>query len=259
MSNHGVRSPLTQYPDNPNNIWSKYSRSTGQLTDVGMRQMLKSGRKLRAKYPHLSKTYDLTRTWAFSSDSDRNIQSAQLIMTGMYQPSEGYANWTDDSTLSGFMPIPIRTAPSECDTIFRRHATCARFIQLQAEAKLNNSAKENSSTAFLYKMRCMSSIELTYYDLWKLGDKAIVDAAHNLTVEMYITQNLPRLMEIRDDNYYVTYLYSMEQAKLISGSLLNQLVTYFDQKINATTDNEFYLYTGVRPLLFIIIENLIKK
>ena len=65
--NHGVRSPLTSYPDNPNNIWSKYSSSTGQLTDVGMRQMYEFGQFLRQKYPSLNTVYDRTRAWAYAS------------------------------------------------------------------------------------------------------------------------------------------------------------------------------------------------
>lgn len=65
--NHGARSPLHTYPNNPNNIWGKYSSSLGQLTDIGMRQMYDFGVFLRNQYKTLNPVYDRTRAWAFSS------------------------------------------------------------------------------------------------------------------------------------------------------------------------------------------------
>ena len=57
-------------------------------------------------------------------------------------------------------------------------------------------------------------------------------AAHNLTVDQYILNDFAKLNEIRNDNFYVTYLYSIEQAKLLSG-------IYFQQDINLIVN--FYL------------------
>ncbi|RNA32693.1 lysosomal acid phosphatase isoform X1 [Brachionus plicatilis] len=208
-----------------------------------MKQMYDFGIFLRNQYPTLNPVYDRTRAWAFSSDFDRTLQSAQMVMTGLFGPTVDTI-WIQNSNLSGFYPVPIRTAPTSCDTIFRRHATCPRLIQLQSEARASNVAVERENDAFLWEMRCSSKITLTYYDLWRLGDKALIDEAHGLVVEEYIRNNSQKLFEIRENNYFVTYLYSIDQAKIISGGLLNQLVTYFDRKIQGSTKNELYLYSG---------------
>ncbi|CAF0793743.1 unnamed protein product [Brachionus calyciflorus] len=239
--NHGIRSPLHNYPNNPNDIWSRYSSSLGQLTDLGMKQMYDYGVFLRQKYPSLNSTYDRTRAWALATDHDRNLQSAQMVMTGLFQPNQNTI-WIKNSNLTGFYPVPIHTAPVECDQIFHRHSPCPRFNEIQEEARMANVAKENASEGILWKMKCQSNIDLGYYDLWRLGDKALIDAAHGLSVDKYISEEMNRLMDVRNNNFYVSYISTLEQAQLISGALLNQIVSYFYRKISRTTQNELYLY-----------------
>lgn len=81
-----------------------------------MKEMYDFGVYIRNKYKTLNKTYDRTQAWAISTDHDRNIQSTNLVLTGIFNPTKDTV-WIKDANITGYYPIPIHTSPVELDRV----------------------------------------------------------------------------------------------------------------------------------------------
>ena len=81
---HGVISPKYAPPKNA----TEWPMGFSQLTAVGMRQMFDQGSRLRKRYVDelgfLTARYHRDETYVRASSTDRALQSAQMILLGLY-------------------------------------------------------------------------------------------------------------------------------------------------------------------------------
>lgn len=76
--------------------------------------MFELGRSLRYRYDgFLSSKYIPAGIAVISSDVDRCIMSAQLLLAGLYPP-EGIQKWNPDLP---WQPVPVHSLPPECDKV----------------------------------------------------------------------------------------------------------------------------------------------
>ena len=84
---------------------------------------------------------------------------------------------------------------------------------------------------------------LNQYMMWQIADKAMVEEAHNLTLDEYIKDNYDKIMEMNDYTFYIDFV-TTEMGRLISGGLLNDMVKNIKKKV-AGSKNELYVYAVV--------------
>lgn len=89
----------------------------GQLLPAGMKQMQDYGVYLTKRYENfLNLTYSPTRAFVRSTGYDRNLQSAEALLSGIFQPSS-FQKWTSIEGKTGFMPIPIHSNDKLVDPV----------------------------------------------------------------------------------------------------------------------------------------------
>ncbi|CAF0770893.1 unnamed protein product [Brachionus calyciflorus] len=243
MFRHGIRSVLLKYPnDTKGSIWDKYG-GLGQLTPVGMRQLYNFGTFFRNKYQSfLNPTYDRTRVFARSTDYDRTLQSCYSFLSSVYKPNSDQ-RWAPVTDLN-WLPIPVHTANLSDDRILHANAECPRYDELRNTSRSTPEylALQSSNQNFLDNMTRLSGLtNLNQYMIWQIADKAMVEEAHNLTLDQYIIDNYDRIMEMNDYTFYIDFV-TDEMGRLISGGLLNDIVNNIKKKVSGSK-NELYIYT----------------
>ena len=111
-SNSG--SPLFYYANDPykDAHYQNYPEGAVQLTNAGKARMFNTGLFLRNNYSYLlSDNYH--EVYARSSDKDRCIESAQLVVNGAYRPKDKWI-WNKDAL---FQTVPVHTVPSDIDSV----------------------------------------------------------------------------------------------------------------------------------------------
>uniref|UniRef100_A0A8C6Y2T1 acid phosphatase n=1 Tax=Naja naja TaxID=35670 RepID=A0A8C6Y2T1_NAJNA len=104
---HGDRSPLSSFPKNSvkEDAWP---RGYGQLTKTGIQQAYNLGQWLKDRYKNfLSPSYKPKEIYVQSTDYDRTIMSAEVVLAGLFPPS-AEEEWNPDIH---WQPIPVHTVP----------------------------------------------------------------------------------------------------------------------------------------------------
>ena len=109
--NHGSSLPV-QYMNATNASYT--FTGPGMLTPFGMRQMHIRGREIRRRYitqndiQYLSPVSNPKEYFAYAIDTDRNYQSAQSFMTGLYPAGDlGPALLLENQTVIAKPPLTV--------------------------------------------------------------------------------------------------------------------------------------------------------
>nr|CAD7266968.1 unnamed protein product [Timema shepardi] len=137
---HGDRNILSVYPFDPYHdnmtIWPE---GIGQLTNRGKLQMWELGRYLRQRYGSLvPDLYSPEDTFMTSSDVDRCLMSAQLVLAGLY-PARGTQVWNPSLD---WQPIPVHSTNPGQDNLIRMDAPCPAYSK-EYELAINSSVIQN--------------------------------------------------------------------------------------------------------------------
>nr|CAD7411089.1 unnamed protein product [Timema cristinae] len=123
------------YHDNMT-IWPE---GIGQLTNRGKLQMWELGRYLRQRYGWLvPEVYSPEDTLMTSSDVDRCLMSAQLVLAGLY-PARGSQVWNPSLD---WQPIPVHSTNPGQDKLIRMDAPCPAYSK-EYELAINSSVIQN--------------------------------------------------------------------------------------------------------------------
>lgn len=106
------------------------------------------GQWLRKRYDFfLSDKYRPQDVYIFATNLDRTISSASAVSAGLYPPTDNQI-WNQNLL---WLPIPIKTAPHECNTIIVHDRKCPRYEKLLKETKMSDYFLEinrNQSSIF---------------------------------------------------------------------------------------------------------------
>ncbi len=83
--------------------------------------------------------------------------------------------------------------------------------------------------------------KLDYYELWQIADHILVNEAHNLPLQNWQVENYDKIMRANDYTFEIDFK-TQEMAKLVSGQLLNTIVSNINAQISSETSNELFIY-----------------
>lgn len=109
---HGDRTPLNFLPGDPysDNIFWPDGKS--ELLASGKDRLYQLGESLRAYYGNFL-TNNPREVHARSSDADRCIESAEMLLHGLYSAK---GRWIYNSK-TDYLPVPIHTTPTRYDRV----------------------------------------------------------------------------------------------------------------------------------------------
>ncbi|VDK84071.1 unnamed protein product [Litomosoides sigmodontis] len=253
---HGDRGPLVIYPNNPYKE-SAWPNGIGELTEIGMRQIFKVGKRFYQRYinstpPFLSKNYCNKEIYIRSTDVNRTIASAMIILAGMfpngiagkdYPRRSGEINWPN-----GWIPIPVHTVELRYDHIGNPFHHCTLAEQLESEGYKSNDFRETTmkhQDLLAYLSNVTGYEELQLDELFMdILDSLIVARFHNLTLPEWFTEVIDKQMQHLQTeilkNRFGNSKHFGSNTKLIrlrGGAILNGVVDKLRQKWTCLRDN----------------------
>ncbi|XP_054155556.1 prostatic acid phosphatase-like [Oppia nitens] len=119
---HGDRTPVATYPTDPYTDESKYwPDGYGQLIQSGKQRMYSLGKYMRKRYKSFL-GQSIREVWIRSSQRDRCLNSALLVMAGLYPPT-GRWKWGRDLG-NVWQPVPVNTVEFAKDSMLNPDSDC---------------------------------------------------------------------------------------------------------------------------------------
>ncbi len=246
---HGDRTPLLIIPQAPD----ASSEELGQLTARGMRQELQRGDSLRKKYIEqyhlLPEHFQNNTMYAYSTDTDRTLMSAQALLLGFYTLGTGPRLSTGQPALPlQFQPIPIHTQPKSSDPSiidadkekYNQEINQLMMTQPSWIQKTNELKKEKFD--LWSKATGVSINDLDDLDL--LADTFYIYELHHTSFPETLTHT--QIQEIIKTGFWVfiTKYQTKEIASLIASPLLLKIAHYLNDAYKQKTPLKWVLFSA---------------
>ncbi|KAG1653230.1 Testicular acid phosphatase [Nymphon striatum] len=232
---HGQRSPVQFYPNDPHkNFWTD---GPGQLTNVGKMEAYRLGQFLRKRYVindnFLNKTFKHSYIHVRSSDEDRTLESAELVLAGLYPPYE--ENIWNKNLL--WEPIAVHTVPKVNDYLLQYSGTdCPRFSsEFQKAAKVDplKSFAEKYQSLYTY-LSSKSGMEIDATNSWIIYDNMFNELLHKLEPPYWALKKMKELTEENAEKYGL-YVPNNILQRIKGGPLVKEIISNFDKHVNQSS------------------------
>lgn len=260
---HGVISPKYAPPKNA----TEWPMGFSQLTAVGMRGMYNQGAQLRKRYIDnlglLSPSYHVNEIFVRASNTDRALQSAQMLMLGLYPPGSGPDPSIYDpelvaapaATLS-FTPVPVHSVALENDAVMRPwtgRADCKRyrsFVKRLGNTELyENQGKQHKD--FLRRVSAVMGVNedekigMALFLINEVYEPLSANLLHNLPLPDGISvEDMHKMSALADWNYHHQFQ-GPSAGLLTGGSFVAEIIQNFSQVADADANaKKLYLYAG---------------
>lgn len=258
---HGVISPKYAPPKNA----TEWPMGFSQLTAVGMRGMFDRGAALRKRYVDelglLSPKYHVSELFVRASNTDRALQSAQMMLLGLYPLGQGPDPSTYLKDLQAapepalaFTPVPIHSVALENDAVMRPwtgRANCTRYRdyvkRLGGTELYENQGKQHED--FLRRVSAVMGVNegekigKVLYLINEVYEPLSANIHHGLPLPEEISIEDMNLMgALADWNYHHQFL-GPSVGRLTGGSFVGEVLKNFSQ-VSKGEGRKMYLYAG---------------
>ncbi|RWS30137.1 lysosomal acid phosphatase-like protein 3 [Leptotrombidium deliense] len=127
---NGDRTPMHTYPNDSFNVHKFWFEGAGQLTERGKERMYRLGQFIQRRYKNFI-TDKPIEVFARSSAVDRCLQSAQLVLSGMYPPE---SKWIWNENLN-WQPISVKSSELETDSVSKNLNVNYTLISIDLDAE----------------------------------------------------------------------------------------------------------------------------
>ncbi|GAB1861179.1 Venom acid phosphatase Acph-1 [Camponotus japonicus] len=229
---HGDKVPhreFQNYPNDPYREHSYYPMGNGDLTNQGKMREYEIGTMLRGRYDqYFGPDYWPAKIYARSSDVPRTQLSLQLVLAGLFPPSERqtwnpHLPWIPTWTFS----VPYKTDnllfPHYCHRYTEEYQ---RFLQLDNTKEIINKYKNVMDYLTDHSGKLINSTEAVthMYNLLK------EEAAQNLTLPRWTQNVFPNPMEEMIELDFKLRSYTKTLKRLNGGILLRKMVDDIQEK-----------------------------
>ncbi len=260
---HSIVSPKYTAPK----IKAEWPMGLRQLTALGIREMYDTGQELRRKYVHelgfISGGYLPSEIYVRGSNTDRSLQSAQLLMLGLFPLGTGpdpaiYDESLEPAPAAGlaFNPVPVHSVALEDDVVLRPYtgkANCKRykkFVKALPKSKLYREQGEKyrdllrlaSSATGMYEGEDPNKI---LYSINEIYEVLAASVQHNFPIPPEISdKDLKMIGELSDWNYHNQFL-GKGIGQLMGSGFLGELTDNFSALAEGNPrGRKFSLYAG---------------
>ncbi|XP_063222138.1 lysosomal acid phosphatase-like [Bacillus rossius redtenbacheri] len=238
---NGARAPIVTYPED-NFTEDKWGTKWGHLTQLGREQQYDLGCYLRKRYADfLPLVYKDDDVLVRSCDSDRVLDSASLVMRGLYTPQ-----LADGEFIHVFwQSVPVHTVPEEIDLLLPKFVSpCPAF---QAELDKLNKSTEYQSFRNLMTYLDEFSKSISGLSALDLHDVLKCKQYHGVPLPGWSREVFP---EPSSSNYDWHVFFSVGSTapirRMITGRLVEDILEHMDMKINGNSESckKLYAYSA---------------
>lgn len=260
---HGVISPKYNLPK----AKAEWPMGFMQLTSIGMREMYERGQQLRRKYVDelglISPAYHGNEVYVQASNTDRALQTAQMLVLGLYPLGTGPDPAKYNASLKAapapgqaFTPVPIHSVALTNDKVLRPwtgQANCQKyrkFVKSFPKSRLYNSVGKKHA-AFLKRISAATgvsegkSVARILYDVNEIYEPLSSMVAHGMKLPDGISaDDMKKIRALADWNYHHQFL-GKQVGRLTGGSFVKAVLDNFDSYILLRgKGRRFFLYSG---------------
>ncbi|XP_018564769.1 venom acid phosphatase Acph-1 [Anoplophora glabripennis] len=243
---HGARTTYSFYPNDPYKNETFYPFGKGHLTNEGKLGEYKLGRYLKSLYGEfLGEDYTEGKVYVRSTDVTRTKMSAQLVLAGLFPPSQSLV-WNENLL---WLPIPVSYKPDSEEDLFHPLSNCPYKIKVLSELSTIPKVQEIFIEPFqeIYEyietnsgksMKQPSDMQDIFFILK-------CEADMNYTLPDWTQEVYPAKVETAASYVYAYHNYDSVVKQINSGYLLKKILDDSDAKIsNAASERKIYLYSG---------------
>lgn len=260
---HSVISPK----HNPPKLKADWPMGPKQLTAIGMRDMYQAGQALRERYVEqlgfISGRYKASELYVRASNTDRALQSAQLVMLGLYPLGTGPDPSVYDESLEAvpsaglaYTPVPIHSVPLKEDAVLRSYSGTANCKAYKSYVKRLKNTKLYVEQArkhenFLLRMAALTGVEegkkppRILYRVNEIYEPLSAFQQHNFALPAAISeQDMTLMRDLSNWNYHHQFI-GPQVGSLTGGPFVGELISNVTGFIKAQGDApKMYLYLG---------------
>ena len=242
---HSVISPKYSPPK----VDTEWPMGFKQLTAVGMRDMYERGQALRRRYVDelglLSEAYRVGDLYVRASNTDRALQSAQMLVLGLYPLGTGPDPSVYDAGLSAaptpelaFTPVPIHSVALENDSVLRPwtgKAKCERYRKYVKGLRKTALYKDQGQKyeTFLTRMSALSgvnegeSLAKILYQVNEIYEPLSANLQHSLPLPDGISEDDMELMGALADWNYNYQFTGRKLGRITGGPFVGEVANGF--------------------------------
>ncbi len=260
---HGVISPKYNLPK----AKAEWPMGFMQLTSIGMRNMYERGQKLRKKYVDelglISPTYRSTEIYVRASNTDRALQTGQLLVLGLYPLGTGPDPAKYNAALTpvpapgqAFTAVPIHAVALQNDKVLRPwtgQANCQKYrsyVKSFPKSRLYKSVARKH-LAFLKRITAATGVNegkrpaQMLYGVNEIYEPLSSMVAHKMPLPAGIAmEDLQQISALADWNYHHQFL-GKEVGRLTGGPFIKEVLNNFDSYVLLREKGRrFFLYSG---------------
>ncbi|CAG2164341.1 unnamed protein product [Oppiella nova] len=242
---HGDRSPVLGFPTDPYSDESTYwPDGYHQLTLKGKQRMYSLGRYIRRRYDNF--LGDSPReVYIRSSGKDRCLESAALVMAGLYPPK---GRWAWDSTLGQhWQPFPIQTVDFPKDSMLNPDSECPT-AQTESQKIMKSKTVQDFYNKYKNLVKFIeqkSGLKFNDYGIGRdLFNTLSIQKVHNYTLPEWVNQTV---LDCLQDFHEMSFIFDSSTPlirRLRAGVLLKEITNRLKQSISAETSKyKVFLYS----------------
>ena len=260
---HSVISP--KY--NPPKVKTEWPMGPRQLTAVGMRAMYEEGQALRRKYVDelglISGHYKGSEVYVRASNTDRALQTAQLLMLGLFPLGTGPDPAVYDKSLEAapaaqlaFTPVPIHSVALENDSVLRPWTGAAGCKAYRKYVKQlpNTDLYRTQGSKYQDFLKHISSVtgfnegentSKILYQVNEIYEPLSAHVQHKIPLPQGISQaDLEQMGELADWNYHHQFL-GRKVGRVTGGPFVGEIVNNLREVVTGGAKaRKLYLYSA---------------
>ncbi|XP_028149489.1 venom acid phosphatase Acph-1-like isoform X2 [Diabrotica virgifera virgifera] len=240
---HGHRTPTEFYKNDQFSDSSKYwsGLDLGQLTNIGKQMHYELGQFTRKRYGKwLPQKYDKADFYAQTTNVDRTHMSGQANLYALY-PAKGDQLWRRQID---WQPIPLHPADSN---IWETFPSCAAYITEYAKVLASDvytAIDKEYAGVYAYLSQYSGENITTLSEATTVFDCFKSESTAGLRLPWWASKVYPEPLTQLTGYYFHSLAFTTKLQRLYAGTLLNSILSYFDNKINGSVTQQFKMYSG---------------
>ena len=249
MFRHGHRSPMRSLPAEGHLPADYWPQGFKQLSVRGMQQEYYLGELLKRRYitdhyrGFLNETYSRDEVYVRSTDSDRTLMSAQVLLAALFFPKE-----ETFSSSFPWQPVPVHTVSKEDDSLLIAYGRdCPRYKELKG-VDVNTQEyqqKEEENQQFLEIVKDRTGMkEVSLSNIRIIYDTLYSEHASGCPLPEWATLDIMERMKELSEFTQLLMFNSIEKKRLIAGNWIQKVLTDMIEKSKRKNGAKLHLYSA---------------